>query len=66
LSDMSQEEKDNIDTPKMQSLEDLLKGLDTEENKQPIDLGDTEEEDKFDHLLDNLIEDEEDIDEDEE
>jgi hypothetical protein len=40
--------------------------LDTEENKQPIDLGDADEEDKFDHLLDNLIEDEEDIDEDEE
>jgi translocation protein SEC62 len=68
LSDTSQEEKDNIDKPKMQSLEELLKGLDTttEENKPPLDLGETDEEDKFDNLLDNLIEDEEDIDEDEE
>jgi hypothetical protein len=32
----------------------------------PLDLGETDEEDKFDNLLDNLIDDEEDIDEDEE
>jgi translocation protein SEC62 len=66
LSDMSQEEKENIDKPKMQSLKDLLKNLDEEleENKQPD--GDLEDEDKLDSLLDNLIEDEEDIDEEEE
>jgi len=68
LSDKSQEEMDNIDKPKMPSLEELLAGLDTdtEENIQPLDVGETDEEDKFDNLLDNLIEDEEDIDEDEE
>ena len=66
LSDMSQEEKENIDKPKMQSLDDLLKNLDAEldENIQPDDGED--DEDKLDSLLDNLIEDEEDIDEDEE
>ena len=66
LSDKSQEDQDNIDKPKMQSLEDLLAGLDTEENIQLRDVGETDEEDKFDNLLDNLIDDEEDIDEDEE
>jgi translocation protein SEC62 len=66
LSDMSQEEKENIDKPKMQSLDDLLKSLDSEleENMQPHD--GLEDEDKLDSLLDNLIEDEEDIDEEEE
>jgi translocation protein SEC62 len=65
LSDISQEDKDNIDKPKMQSLDDLLKSLDdeVEENIQP---GDVDEDEQFDSLLDNLIEDEEDIDEEEE
>lgn len=66
LSDMSQEQKENIDKPKMQSLDDLLKSLDKEieENIQPDD--GLDDEDKLDNLLDNLIEDEEeDIDEDE-
>jgi translocation protein SEC62 len=69
LSDMSQEEKDNIDKPKLMSLEDLLADLDTDqhvENKQFATDTDIEEEDKLDSLLDNLLEDEEDIDEEEE
>eukprot|EP00529_Nitzschia_sp_RCC80_P029165 CAMPEP_0113496010 /NCGR_PEP_ID=MMETSP0014_2-20120614/29901_1 /TAXON_ID=2857 /ORGANISM="Nitzschia sp." /LENGTH=331 /DNA_ID=CAMNT_0000389919 /DNA_START=191 /DNA_END=1186 /DNA_ORIENTATION=- /assembly_acc=CAM_ASM_000159 len=66
LSDMSQEEKENIDKPKMQSLDDLLKSLDDEleENIQPH--ADLDEEENLDNMLDNLIDDEEDIDEDEE
>jgi translocation protein SEC62 len=66
LSDMSQEEKENIDKPKMQSLNDLLKNLDAEleENIQPDD--GMEDEDKLDSMLDNLIEDEEEIDDEEE
>lgn len=64
LSDVSQEEKENIDKPKMQSLEDLLKDLDSEEDEDK--LGDLEDEDELDSMLDNLLDDEEDIDEDEE
>lgn len=63
LSDMSQEDKDNIDTPKMQSLDDLLKNLDEDEKEDPLDM---ENEDQLDAMLDNLVEDEEDIDEEEE
>mmetsp|Transcript_23274 Transcript_23274/g.64893 ORF Transcript_23274/g.64893 Transcript_23274/m.64893 type:complete len:331 (-) Transcript_23274:1988-2980(-) len=63
LSDMSQEDKENIDKPKMQSLEDLLKDLDTPE---PEGVDDLEDEANLDSMLDNLIDDEEDIDEDEE
>mmetsp|Transcript_37 Transcript_37/g.65 ORF Transcript_37/g.65 Transcript_37/m.65 type:complete len:334 (+) Transcript_37:113-1114(+) len=59
LSDMSQEDKENIDKPKMQSLDDLLKSLDTEENIQPHD--EAFEEDNIDNLLDNLVDDEEEI-----
>ena len=64
LSDMSQEDKENIDKPKMQSLDDLLKELD-KEDEEPED-EDLEDEDKLDSMLDNLLDDEEDIDEDEE
>jgi translocation protein SEC62 len=66
LSDVSQEQKENIDKPKMQSLHDLLKSLDKEieENIQTND--DLDDEDKLDSMLDNLIEDEENIDEDDE
>jgi translocation protein SEC62 len=65
LSDTSQEQKENIDKPRIQSLEDLLKDLDTDVEEK-LDLGDLDEEDELDSLLDNLIDDEEDIDEDEE
>ena len=67
LSDMSQEEKENIDKPKMQSLDDLLKSLDNDEDEDKLGVdGDLEDEDKLDAMLDNLVEDEEDIDEEEE
>mmetsp|Transcript_91465 Transcript_91465/g.136936 ORF Transcript_91465/g.136936 Transcript_91465/m.136936 type:complete len:327 (+) Transcript_91465:31-1011(+) len=65
LSDMSQEEKENIDKPRMQSLEDLLKDLDSDVEEKN-DLGDLEDEDNLDSLLDSLVDDEEDIDEEEE
>ncbi|CAJ1943020.1 unnamed protein product [Cylindrotheca closterium] len=65
LSDMSQEDKENIDKPKMQSLDDLLKGLDEEIDKEDLP-GDLEDEDNLDSLLDNLLDVEEDIDEEEE
>ena len=63
LSDMSQKDKENIDKPKMPSLEDLLKKLDSEDDEEEKELS---EEEAVDSLLDNLVEDEEDIDEDEE
>jgi translocation protein SEC62 len=59
LSDTSQEDKDNIDKPKMQSLDDLLKSLDQEENMQPKT--DESEEADIASLLDSLVDDEEDI-----
>jgi len=65
LSDMSQEEKENIDKPKMQSLDDLLKSLD-EEPEEKVEVGDLEDEDKLDSMLDNLLDDEEEVDEEEE
>lgn len=64
LSDMSQQDKENIDKPKMQSLEDLLTKLDEDEEEEESILS---EEEKLESLLDNLVdEEEEDIDEDEE
>jgi translocation protein SEC62 len=66
LSDMSQEDKDNIDKPKMQSLEDLLKGLDEDETENKQLFEELEEDEKVDSLLDNLLEDEEEIDDEEE
>ena len=65
LSDMSQEDKENIDKPMHKSLDDLLKDLDADIMKEDK-LGDLEDEDNLDSMLDNLIEDEEDIDEEEE
>lgn len=65
ISDMSQEDKENIDKPKMQSLEDLLKDLDADIDA-PEEEDDLEDEDKLDSMLDNLLDDEEDIDEEEE
>lgn len=64
LSDTSQESKDNIDKPKVQSLKDLLASLDKEE--EPQNVVELNEEDTLAALLDNLIEDEEVIDGDEE
>ena len=57
LSDMSQKDKEDIDKPKMPSLQDLLLKLD-EENHEEDNLS---EEDKFESLLDNLVDKEEDV-----
>jgi len=62
LSDMSQKDKENIDKPKMPSLEDLLKKLDSEDEEEK----ELSEEEAAEALLDSLVEDSEDIDEDEE
>ena len=63
LSDMSQKDKENIDKPKVQSLEDLLMKLDEEVEKEDEILS---EEEKLDSLLENLVDEEEEIDEEEE
>jgi translocation protein SEC62 len=67
LSDTSQEDKDNIDKPMMQSLDDLLKSLEDEEvmeNMQPK--GMDEEDENLDSFFDNLVDTEEEITSDEE
>ncbi|VEU37887.1 unnamed protein product [Pseudo-nitzschia multistriata] len=66
LSDMSQEDKENIDKPKMQSLEDLLKDLDASEEEGNLKMEELSEEEKLDSMFDTLMDEEEDIDEDEE
>jgi translocation protein SEC62 len=63
LSDMSQKDKEDIDKPKMPSLQDLLKNLDEEDHHEQEALS---EEDKLNSLLDNLVDMEEDVDEEEE
>lgn len=61
LSDMSQADKDNIDKPKMPSLDDLLKKLDSSDDEEE----ELDEEEKVAAMLDNLVGDEdEDIEED--
>lgn len=62
LSDMSQQDKENIDKPKMPSLDDLLKKLDSEDEEEEADLS---EEERVDSLLDSLVDDEEDSGDDE-
>lgn len=61
LSDMSQKDKEDIDKPKMPSLQDLLMKLDEGDHEEDH----LSEEDKFESLLDNLVDEEEDVDEDE-
>uniref|UniRef100_A0A6U4IPD0 Translocation protein SEC62 n=1 Tax=Minutocellus polymorphus TaxID=265543 RepID=A0A6U4IPD0_9STRA len=62
LSDMSQADKDNIDKPRMPSLDDLLKKLDSSDDEEEEEL---DEEEKVAKMLEDLVGDEdEDIDED--
>ncbi|EJK69567.1 hypothetical protein THAOC_09161 [Thalassiosira oceanica] len=62
LSDMSQKDKENIDKPKMPSLEDLLKKLDSEDDAEEQELS---EEEAAEALLESLVDEEdEEIDED--
>ncbi|KAL7491552.1 hypothetical protein ACHAWT_002444 [Skeletonema menzelii] len=63
LSDMSQKDKENIDKPKMPSLEDLLKKLDSADEEEEKELS---EEEAAEALLDSLVEVEEDSYDDEE
>ena len=62
LSDMSQKDKENIDKPKMESLDDLLKNLEDEDDE----VDDLASGDDVDNLMDKLMDEEEEIDEDEE
>merc|ERR1712174_39255 len=61
LSDMSQEDKENIDKPKMQTLEDLLKDLDSSIEEDQLKEQELNEEEKLDAMFDNLMDTEEDI-----
>jgi translocation protein SEC62 len=65
LSDVSQADKENIDKPKMQSLDELLRSLDAEDNENENFRTDEDEEEKIDSLLDNLVDVEEDVTEEE-
>lgn len=60
ISDMSQQDKENIDKPKMQSLDDLLKTLEKDEHDEIEE--ELSEEEQIDSLLDNLVDTDEDID----
>eukprot|EP00594_Rhizosolenia_setigera_P019488 CAMPEP_0178962860 /NCGR_PEP_ID=MMETSP0789-20121207/14635_1 /TAXON_ID=3005 /ORGANISM="Rhizosolenia setigera, Strain CCMP 1694" /LENGTH=327 /DNA_ID=CAMNT_0020647129 /DNA_START=96 /DNA_END=1079 /DNA_ORIENTATION=- len=62
LSDMSQQDKEDIDKPKMPTLDDLLKMNPDEEEDEDDEI----EEGDVDSLFDKLMDEEEDIDEDEE
>jgi len=55
IADVSQQSKDDIDKPRMKSLDDLLQELDAE---------DVEEEDKTDAILDMIMDEDEKKDED--
>lgn len=66
LSDTSQQDKENIDKPKMQSLEDILKSLEEEDKEEKLKKAEQNEEEQVDSLLDNLVDAEEDIVEEEE
>merc|ERR1712157_142171 len=54
LSDMSQKDKQDIDKPKMPTLDDILK-MDSEDSEDK----ELSEEEKVDSLLDNLVDEEE-------
>ena len=54
LSDMSQKSKEEIDKPKVQSLEDLLKKLDSSDDAPAV----VSEEDSIENLLENLVDEE--------
>jgi len=57
LPEMSQQEKENIDKPKMQSLDEILKRLGEDEEKVEF----RSEEEQINNLLDNLVNNEEEI-----
>lgn len=61
LSDVSQEDKENIDKPKIQSLDELLRSLedDADDNNDIFGGEDVDEDEEIDSLLDNLVDEEE-------
>lgn len=64
LSDTSHADKENIDKPKMESLEDLLKSLDSSDD--PAEVDELSEEEKLDRMMEDLVDEEEYITSDEE
>lgn len=58
LSDMSQADKENIDKPKMDSLEDLLAKLDSSDDPEEEELT---EEQKLEKMMESLMDEEEDL-----
>jgi translocation protein SEC62 len=57
LSDVSQTDKENIDKPKMESLEDLLKNLDSSDD--PAEVDELTEEERLDKMMEDLVDTEE-------
>jgi translocation protein SEC62 len=57
LSDVSQTDKENIDKPKMESLEDLLKNLDSSDDPEEED--EMTEEERLDKMMEDLVDTEE-------
>merc|ERR1719276_360827 len=57
LSDMSQQDKENIDKPKMDSLEDLLAKLESSDDPEEDELS---EEERLDKMMEDLVDEEED------
>lgn len=56
LSDISQADKENIDKPKMESLEDLLKNLDSSDDPEEDEMS---EEERLDKMMEDLVDSEE-------
>lgn len=57
LSDMSEQDKENIDKPKMDSLEDLLAKLDSSDDPEEDELS---EEERLDKMMEDLVDEGED------
>lgn len=57
LSDMSQQDKENIDKPKMDSLEDLLAKLESSDDPEEDELS---EEERLDKMMEDLVDEDED------
>lgn len=57
LSDVSQTDKENIDKPKMESLEDLLKTLDSSDD--PAEVDELSEEERLEKMMEDLVDKEE-------
>lgn len=58
LSDVSQADKENIDKPKMESLEDLLKKLESSDDPEEELLS---EDERLEKMMENLMDEEEDL-----